>query len=78
MIDYKHEKDEADPWLIALALELKSQYSLFNTEVYLVSQENPMSSQRIPAVCDYYNIEHLSLLEFFDFVGWKIEFSFQD
>ena len=77
LIDYKHEKDEADPWLIALALELKAQYSLFDSEVCLISQENPLSSQKSPAVCVHYKIRPLSLLDFFDFVGWKLEISLQ-
>ncbi|MFC2013461.1 DUF4411 family protein [Chloroflexota bacterium] len=74
LIDRNHEKDQADPWLIALALEEKHQLSLFSTEIIIVSQENPSSPHKIPAVCKHYGIRHFDLFEFFSFNGWELNF----
>ncbi|MFC1970474.1 DUF4411 family protein [Chloroflexota bacterium] len=77
LIDWKHEKDQADPWLIALVLEQSSQSNLFmpNQEIVIVSQEDKTSTQKIPAVCKHYDIRHFDLFEFFDYNGWKITFN---
>ncbi len=76
LINHKHEKDQADPWLIALVLEQRSQSNLFmpNQEIIMVSQEDKLSTRKIPAVCKYYSIRHLDLLEFFDYNNWIITF----
>ena len=76
LIDPKHEKDQADPWLIALVLEQRSQSSLFmpNQEIIMVSQEDKLSTRKIPAVCKHYDIRHLDLFEFFDYNNWAITF----
>ncbi|MBN3035665.1 MAG: DUF4411 family protein, partial [Bacteroidales bacterium] len=52
LIDPEKEKNEADPWLIALAIELKEDPSLFaEKEIVVVSQEKMTSPKRIPAAC---------------------------
>jgi hypothetical protein len=72
LIDYHREKDEADPWLIALAIEEKAQSTLFNlnTEFIVVSEENKDKPYKIPAVCRHFNLDHLNLLEFYKYHGW--------
>ncbi len=76
LINPKHEKEQADPWLIALVLEQRSQGNLFipNQEFVMISQEDKLSTHKIPAVCKYYNVKHLNLFEFFDYNNWEITF----
>lgn len=72
LIDPQREKDEADPWLIALALEEKTLAPLFdpNRTVVVVSEESKAKPQKIPAVCRYFELGHLTLLELFADQGW--------
>ena len=70
LINYETEREQADPWLIALAIEKSKEQSLFEVcASIVVSQENPNSSKKIPAACDSFGIKHLSLRNFFDEVG---------
>lgn len=70
LIDHTYEREQADPWLIALAIEKSKDNNLFEICVsVVVSQENPNSSKKIPAVCKAFNIKHLSLRNFFDEIG---------
>jgi len=75
LIDQNNEKDQADPWLISLVLEEKSQANLFTLEreYFVVSEESMKSPHRIPAVCQHYGIAHLNLIDFFRFNGWKLK-----
>ncbi|MFA5188285.1 MAG: DUF4411 family protein [Patescibacteria group bacterium] len=76
LIDYGREKEQADPWLIALAIEKSKNATLFEICLSIVvSQENPNSSIKIPAVCKYFNIKHCSLREFFDEIGLSTKLS---
>jgi hypothetical protein len=72
LIDPDREKDQADPWLIALAIEEQSQLQLFNPKqkVIVVNEESKGKPQRIPDVCNYYGLENLNLLELFKYLGW--------
>lgn len=74
LIQPEREKDQADPWLIALAIEERAQLKLFTQErdIIIVSQESPIRPQKIPAVCKHYCIQHFNLFEFFNFNGWKL------
>lgn len=65
-IDPKLEKNQADPWVIALAMEKAEEQDLFkkNTMIYVVSQEKISSTKRIPAVCRAFKIEHFNLEAF--------------
>jgi hypothetical protein len=74
LIDANNEKDQADPWLIALTLEEKSKTSLFTSEkeYYIVSEESIRSPHKIPAVCEHFGIKHLSLKDFFKYNGWQL------
>lgn len=75
LIDPLCEKDQADPWLVALILEERYRPSLFQKqEIVMVSQESITSDHKIPAACDFYHIRHFSLFDFFDYNGWKLKF----
>ena len=65
-IDPKLEKNQADPWVIALAMEKSEEQNLFgkNTLIYVVSQEKISSTKKILAVCRAFKIEHLNLEAF--------------
>ena len=70
LIDFTYEREQADPWLIALAIEKSKEDTLFEIcASVVVSQENPNSSKKIPAACKAFNIGHLSLRSFFDEIG---------
>lgn len=70
LIDPKQEHEQADPWIIALAIEKCSETSLFEKyECAVVSLESSKSSTKIPAVCKSFGIKHLSLKEFFEETG---------
>lgn len=76
LIDYTYEREQADPWLIALAIEKSKENNLFEIcASVVVSQENPNSSKKIPAVCKAFNIRHLSLRSFFDEIGLSASIS---
>jgi hypothetical protein len=76
LINYEMEREQADPWLIALALEKSKENTLFEVCASLVvSQENPNSSKKIPAACKSFGIKHLSLRNFFDEIGLSTKLS---
>jgi hypothetical protein len=76
LIDYKYEREQADPWLIALAIEKSKENTLFETcTPVVVSQEKQNSSKKIPAACKAFNIEHLSLKDFFKEIGLNANIS---
>ncbi|HEX7633134.1 MAG TPA: DUF4411 family protein [Candidatus Saccharimonadales bacterium] len=64
LIDPKREKEQADPWLIALARDLSSKDS--EHEYVIVTQESKRSSTKIPAAANTYDIGTLTLREFLD------------
>ena len=75
LIDPNSEKDQADPWLIALVLEERKQLGLFasSQEFIVISEESEKSPQKIPSVCKRHNIRHFNLKEFFGFNGWILK-----
>lgn len=76
LIDYTYEREQADPWLIALAIEKSRENKLFEVcASVVVSQENPNSLKKIPAVCKEFGIKHLSLRNFFDEIGLSTSIS---
>ena len=74
LIDHEREKDEADPWLVALAIEEQAQLQLFNPnqKVIVVNEESKNKPQKIPSVCNHFGLDHLNLLELFKFLGWDL------
>lgn len=74
LIHYNKEKDDADPWLIALVIEQRSMPDLFSSlqDFAIVSTESTFIPNRLPAVCKHYSIKHLDLPDFFKANGWSI------
>ncbi len=64
LIDVKKETAEADPFVIALAI---------SDSCAVVTSERPGTPSRpkIPDVCDHYEVECLSLVEFFRQEDWE-------
>lgn len=72
IIDYDKEKEEADPWVIALAIEKMEGITLFEkNHVTVVTQEKVSSPKKIPAVCKHFKVPHMNLEDFFNDKGWK-------
>jgi len=74
LIHFNKEKDDADPWLVALVIEQKSKPDMFSSlqEFVIVSAESVFIPNRLPAVCKHYSIRHLDLPDFFSANGWSI------
>jgi hypothetical protein len=74
LIDHEKEIDEADPWVVALAIEKIESSTLLQdfSRVTIVSTESKRSPKRIPAVCDAFSVPHMDLKQFFDANGWKL------
>lgn len=69
LVNPDQERDQADVWLIALALEKKEE-TLFATPIsIIVTQESQLSSIKLPAACKSFGLECLSLRGFFDEIG---------
>ena len=75
LIHYNKERDDADPWLIALVIEQRSTPSLFSSlqDFAIVSNESSSIPNRLPAVCKHYSIRHLDLPQFFEANGWILD-----
>jgi hypothetical protein len=73
LIDPNQEKEQADPWLIAMLIELKNNLEMFSsdTKYILVSNENKNSTIKLPAACKYYGIDCINMFEFFQENDWK-------
>lgn len=74
LIHYQNEKNDADPWLIALIIEEKSIPDLFKAtrEYAIVSTESEFIPNHLPDVCKHYSIRHFNLPDFFATIGWKV------
>ncbi len=77
LIDPRSKKDQADPWIIAMVVELMEETSLFGkeSEFVVVSTESESSPNKIPAVCKHYNVRHMNLFEFYEDNGWSFSLS---
>jgi len=67
-------KFDADPWVIALAIELSSstQQTLFAIKRIVVTEEKLRENRvRIPFVCNKKSIEAIDIVELFRAEGWK-------
>lgn len=71
LVDPKSEKEQADPWIVAMAREL-SEINPEN-EYVVVTQENKNSPHKIPAACKKYGIRVINQKEFLAEVGIKLE-----
>jgi len=77
LIDPRSKKDQADPWIVSMVVEMMEELSLFGKEsdFIIVSTESEKSPNKIPAVCKHYQVRHMSLFEFFEDNGWKFSLS---
>ena len=67
-------KHSADPWVIALAIELSSssQKTLVKIKRIIVTEEKLRGDKvRIPFVCNQKSIEAIDIVEMFRTEGWK-------
>jgi len=67
-------KFDADPWVIALAIELSSstQQTLFTIKRIVVTEEKLRENRvRIPFVCNKKSIEAIDVVELYRAEGWK-------
>jgi hypothetical protein len=74
LISYGKEINEADPWLISLAIEKRESPDLVEdySTLTVVSNESGKSGSKIPAVCREFKVPHMNLKEFLGDNGWKI------
>lgn len=74
LINHTKEIDEADPWLVSLAIEKRESISLIEnySTLTVVSNESMKSGTKIPAVCKKFKVPHMNLKEFLIDNGWKI------
>ncbi|MGC1119729.1 MAG: DUF4411 family protein [Candidatus Methanofastidiosia archaeon] len=66
-------KYDADPWIIALAVELSRspQETLFHIKRIIITEEKLRGNKiRIPFICQEYGIDCITLLEMFRIEGW--------
>lgn len=69
----KGKRFAADPWVIALAIEMISspQSTLFEVKRIVVTEEKIRGNKvRIPYVCKEYTVEAIDLLDMFRIEGW--------
>lgn len=70
----QNRKYDADPWVIALAVELvrSSQKTLTPVKRIVVTEEKIRGEQiKIPFICQKYNIETIDIIDMFRVEGWK-------
>ena len=77
LIDVNSEKEQADPWLIAMMIDIMEKEGLFgsNSSYVLVTTESKKSGIKIPAACKHYNIRHMNLFEFYKSNGFIFNMS---
>jgi hypothetical protein len=75
LIAEESEKEQADPYLVAMIIEIMEQKGLFtsNSNYVIVSTESERSPNKLPAACKYYNILHLNLFQFFNANGFEFK-----
>ncbi len=70
----QNRKYDADPWVIALAVEMATslQQTLTPIKRIVFTEEKLRGEQiKIPYVCQKYNIEAIDILDMFRIEGWK-------
>lgn len=77
LVDEDSEKDQADPFLIAMLVSKMNNLGLFGkaSNYVIVSAENERSSIKIPAACRHYDIRHMNINQFFDSIGLQFSVS---
>jgi hypothetical protein len=74
LIDIDKEIDQADPWVIALAIEKRENPTLLDDHsgLTVVTAESERAPVSMPAVCQEFGVPHMNLKEFFTENGWKL------
>ena len=70
----KDDRHDADPWIVALAKELKDdpQRSLFEIKKLVVTEESPRGNKvKIPFVCKEFGIDCINGIDMIRQEGWK-------
>ncbi len=77
LIDPRSKKDEADPWIVAMVVEMMEEVNMFekDSDFVIVSTESEKSPNKIPAVCKHYRVRHMNLFEFFEDNDWEFSLS---
>ncbi len=71
IINLKREYS-ADPWIIALAVELNEQKTLVKVKWLVVTEEQLKGNRvKIPLICKEYDIEYLKIFDLFRRKGWR-------
>ncbi len=73
LINPESEKDQADPWMVAMLIEIMEQDGMFGDQsnYVMVTTESEKRTTRLPAACRYYNIRHMNLFQFFEANGFE-------
>lgn len=72
LIDPNKEHDEADPYVIALAILEKSNPTLDEiVETVVVTEESFTNPNKIPSVCHTFRVQCVNILQLFRREGWK-------
>lgn len=68
LIDAESEKNQADPWLVAMLVEIMEQNGMFGDQsaYVMVTTESERKTTKLPTACRHYNIRHMNLFEFFE------------
>ena len=77
LIDPNSKKNQADPWIVAMVIEMMEDANMFenDSDFVIVSTESEKSSNKIPAVCKQYKVRHMNLFEFFEDNDWQFSLS---
>jgi hypothetical protein len=75
LIDENKENDQADPFVIAMAIDKRIQQSIEPQEIFVVTEEriNPhRRTQKIPMplVCQHFGVPYLTILDLILSEGW--------
>lgn len=71
LINPASEHEQADPYVIALALCGEIQTKLFRNIRVVVTEESFVQQNKIPFVCSKLSVQCVNTLEFFRQEGWK-------
>ncbi|UBM61550.1 DUF4411 family protein [Candidatus Sulfidibacterium hydrothermale] len=73
LIDPESEKDQADPWMVTMLIEIMEQDGMFGDQsnYVMVTTESEKRATRLPAACRHYNIRHMNLFQFFEANGFE-------
>ena len=73
LINPKSEFEQADPYVIAMAVCMASQTTLVQNIRVVVTEESFSKPQKIPDVCRNLGIKCINTIEMFRQEGWKFE-----